>query len=58
MNAARQIFIPIYGMASILTLSAILSWLSDNKGMPEGLLLGSAVALVWALVLFIRRERP
>jgi hypothetical protein len=57
MSEVRRIFLPVFGIATILTLAAISSWVSSGKKVSDGFLLGGAVALVWFIVIFIRRKK-
>jgi hypothetical protein len=57
MNGSHRIFIPMYGIATILTLVAISSWVTGGSKESDGLLLASAVLLVWGIVVIIRSRK-
>jgi hypothetical protein len=57
MTGTRRIFIPMYGIAAILTLVAISSWVSGGLRRSDGLLLAGTVILVWGIVVLIRSKK-
>ncbi len=57
MNGTRRLYLPMFGIALILSIVAVSAWFSGGKTFVDGLILGGAIVLVWVLVIVVRRKR-
>jgi hypothetical protein len=57
MNGIRRIYVPMYGIALILSIVAASAWFSGGKNILDGPILGGATALVGILAAVVGRKR-
>jgi hypothetical protein len=57
MNGTRRLYLPMFGIALILSIVAASAWFSGGKTFIDGLILGGAIVLVWILFIIVRRRR-